>query len=121
VPPRFTNEFIKSLGYTSSNERAVIGVLKALGFLDQSGVPTERYRRFRNKKDAPYVLAEAIREAYSDVFLAHEHAETLPLDRVKGILATRTDKGDSVIDKMAGTFRALVNVAKWDRPTDDVP
>ena len=115
VPARFTNEFIKSLGYTSSNDRAVIGVFKALGFLDQSGAPTERYRSYRNKKEAPYVLAEAIREAYSDVFLANEHAETLPGERVKGILATRTDKGDAVLDKMVGTFRALVNVAKWDR------
>lgn len=115
VPPRFTQEFLKSLGFTSSNDRAVIGVLKSLGFLDQSGVPTDRYRAYRNKRDAPYVLADAIREAYSDVFLANENAQSLPADRIKGILATRTDKGDSVLKKMATTFRALVGIAKWDR------
>ena len=121
VPPRFTNEFLKSLGFTSSNDRAVIGVLKALGFVDQSGVPNERYRRYRNKGEAPHVLAEAIRDAYADIFLAHEHAETLSADRIKGILATKTDKGESVIEKMASTFRALVGIAKWDKETKGPP
>lgn len=115
VPPRFTQEFLRSLGYESSNDRAVIGVLKSLGFLDQSGVPTDQYRAYRNRAEAPYILATAIREAYSDLFLAHENAQTLPAERVKGILATRVDKGDAVLKKMAATFRALVASAKWDR------
>jgi Family of unknown function (DUF5343) len=116
VPPRFTKEFLRTLGFKSSNDRSVIGVMKALNFLDQSGVPTETYRRYRNKGEAPYVLADAIREAYSDVFLASEHAETLSGERVKNIIATKVDKGDSVIEKMASTFRALVSIAKWDQP-----
>jgi len=117
VPQKFTVEFLKTLGFTSSNDRSILGVLKALGFLDQAGVPTEQYRRYRNKADAPYVLASAVREAYSDLFLARENAETLPNDRIKGILATKVDKGDAVLDKMAMTFRALVGLAKWDRPS----
>lgn len=115
VPPRFTQEFLKSIGFASSSDRSVIGVLKSLGFLDQSGVPTARYRAYRNKAEAPYILAEAIREAYSDVFLANQNAQTLPAERVKGILATRVDKGDAVLKKMATTFRALASTAKWDR------
>jgi len=115
VPPRFTQEFLKSLGFASSNDRSVIGVLKSLGFLDQSGAPTARYRAYRNRAEAPYILADAIREAYSDVFLANQNAQTLPADRVKGILATRVDKGDAVLKKMATTFRALASAAKWDR------
>src|SRR5437867_3165783 len=115
VPPRFTKEFLATLGFKSSNDRSVIGVLKSLGFLDQSGVPTDRYRGYRNKTEAPYILADAIREAYSDVFMANEHAENLPTERVKNIIATKVDKGDAVLDKMASTFRALVGAAKWDR------
>lgn len=115
VPPRFTQEFLKSLGFSSSNDRSVIGVLKSLGFLDQSGVPTARYRAYRNRAEAPYILADAVREAYSDVFLANQNAQTLPADRVKGILATRVDKGDAVLKKMATTFRTLASAAKWDR------
>ena len=121
VPPRFTNEFLKTLGFKSSGDRAVIGVLKSLGFLDVSGAPGERYRRYRNKGQAPYVLAEAVRDAYSDVFLAHDHAETLSAERVRGILATKVDKGEAVVGKMAATFRALVSSAKWDQPAATQP
>lgn len=117
VPQKFTVEFLKTLGFTSSNDRSILGVLKALDFLDQAGVPTERYRGYRNKAEAPYVLAAAIRQAYSDLFLARENAESLANDRIKGILATKVDKGDAVLDKMAMTFRALVGLAKWDRPS----
>jgi hypothetical protein len=120
VPPRFTQEFLKSLGFGSSNDRSVIGVLKSLGFLDQSGAPTARYRAYRNRSEAPYILADAIREAYSDVFLANQNAQTLPADRVKGILASRVDKGDAVLKKMATTFRTLASAAKWDREPGQV-
>ena len=115
VPPKFTVEFLRTLGFTSSNDRSIVSVLKALGFLDQGGVPTDRYRRYRNKAEAPYVLADALREAYSDLFLARENAQSLPNDRVKGILATKVDKGDAVLDKMAATFRILAGLATWDR------
>jgi hypothetical protein len=45
---------------------------------------------------------------------------------VKNILATKVDKGDSVLDKMAYTFKSLAGAAKWDRQPDtampvDVP
>jgi hypothetical protein len=116
VPPKFTIEFLRTLGFTSSNDRSILGVLKSLGFLDDTGAPTERYRRYRNKSEAPYVLADAMREAYSDIFLARENAQSLPNDRIKGILATKVDKGDAVLDKMAATFRVLAGLAKWDRP-----
>lgn len=34
VPPRFTNQYLNTLGFKSSNDRAFIPVLKGLGFLD---------------------------------------------------------------------------------------
>ena len=94
----------------------------SLGFLDQSGAPTPRYRADPNRSEAPYILAEALRESYSDLFLANQNAQTLLADRVKGILATRVDKGDAVLKKMASTFRAFASAAKWDgRPAALLP
>jgi hypothetical protein len=40
-PSKFTNEFLKHVGFTSSNDRAIIPLLKKLGFLSDDGVPTE--------------------------------------------------------------------------------
>ena len=36
--PKFTHDFLKSLGFTSSTDRPVIGVLKNLGFLTPDGL-----------------------------------------------------------------------------------
>jgi len=117
VPPRFTHEFLKSLGFSSSNDRAVLNVFKGLGFLDQTGAPTERYRQFRDRTKSKQVLAEAIRDAYSDFFLANQKANELSPAKIKGFFASKTDKGDRVVEQMMSTFRALVGQADFSQPT----
>lgn len=46
APERFTNKFLEDLGYKSSNDRLITGVLKALGLLTDAGEPTQRYYAF---------------------------------------------------------------------------
>ncbi len=48
VPDRFTHSFLKQLGFASSTDRGVINVMKSLRFLDESSVPTERYKHYRD-------------------------------------------------------------------------
>lgn len=36
-PSKFTNQFLRTLGFTSTNDRAVLSVLKRLGFLTDDG------------------------------------------------------------------------------------
>ncbi len=118
VPPKFTYDHLKQLGFPSSNDRPIIPVLKALGFLDATGAPKERYRRYKDTSIAKRVLAEGIREAYTDVFAIDESAHRLPADKVKGIFARLSEKGDTVTDKMALTFRSLVDQADFSTPAD---
>jgi hypothetical protein len=68
TPPRFTHEFLKSnLGFSSSNDRAVIKVLKQLGFLTSDGTPTPRYNDYRGP-DGGRVLAEGLRDGWLRCF-----------------------------------------------------
>ena len=117
VPPKFTYAHLKQLGFPSSADRPVIPVLKALGFLDEAGVPQERYRRFKDASNAKSVMAEGIREAYADVFAIDENANALGLDKLRGIFARLSGKGSSVTDKMAATFRALADQADFAAPS----
>lgn len=112
VPERVTVEFLKTLGYKSSNDRPIIPIMKGIGFLDADGKPTERYRQYRSY-DGARVLAEALQSAYSDVFLAHTKAHTLSLDKVKGIIASKTTKGDASIERIAKTFQVLAKAADF--------
>ncbi|MGB3187418.1 MAG: DUF5343 domain-containing protein [Ornithinimicrobium sp.] len=68
APSRFTQKFLEGLGFSNTNDRAIINVLKALGFLDDSGVPTQRYHRYLDQTQSALVLASGIRDAYEDLF-----------------------------------------------------
>src|SRR5437773_9826197 len=74
VPPKFTNEFLRTLGFKSSNDRAFINVLKGLGFLDATSTPTKAYNDYRDKNTAKHVLAQQIRAAYKGLFMTDENA-----------------------------------------------
>jgi hypothetical protein len=108
-----------NLGYKSTNDRKFIGILKSLNFLDADGKPTQRYYEFLDLSQSEKVLAEAIREAYSDLFSINKDAHTLNTDQVKNKLRTlfAGSKKDTVIGYIANTFTALVNYADFDTPS----
>lgn len=113
VPERVTFEFLKTLGFTSSNDRPIISVLKAIGFLDGTGTPTAAYRAYRDQSRSAKVLAEALRTAYSDIFLANTKAHELPTEKLHGIIAAKTSKGDQVVRLIAATFKTLAKMADF--------
>ena len=116
APDRFTYKFLEDLGFKSSNDRLYINLFKALGLLDESGSPTERYYRFLDQGIYKQVLAEGIREAYEDLFNVNINAQTLSIEEVKNKLKTITQgqKTEKVIGLMANTFCALCSFADWD-------
>src|SRR5260221_11550980 len=68
APEKFTVQYLKDLGFASTNFRAVIPLLKALGFLSDDGIPTSRYLEYRNVALSRQVMTTAIREAHGDLF-----------------------------------------------------
>jgi hypothetical protein len=107
APERFTNSFLTQLDYSSSNDRLFIGLLKGLGFLDDAAAPTKRYFEFLDQGRSGTVLADAIREAYDDLFSINKRANEMTVDEVKNKLRTLTQgqKSDKVITLMANTLR----------------
>ena len=118
APERFTNAFLSQLDYASSNDRLFIGVLKGLGFLDEAGVPTKRYFEFLDQGQSGTILADAIREAYEDLFAVNRRANEMGVEEVRNKLRTLTQgqKSDKVVGLMANTFKALSELADWDSP-----
>jgi len=121
VPDRFSHTFLKQLGFTSSSDRPIIPMLRALGFIDDSGTPTDRYRRYKDKPRAPQVMAEAIREAYADLFTLDQSAQSSSHEDLKGMFARLSDKGDDIAGKMAGSFEALAALADFSSPEEESP
>jgi Family of unknown function (DUF5343) len=116
VPSKFTYDFLKQLGHPSSANRPVIGVLKAIGFLTDSGTPTDRYRRYKDPRLAGAAMAEGIREGYADVFTVDQEAYLRNTSELMGIFSRLSDKGDAVSRKMATTFKNLAELADFQAP-----
>jgi hypothetical protein len=113
VPEAFTVDFLKDLGFTSSNDRPITKLLKFLGMLDSANRPQTAYREFLDHTKAKAVLAGRIRAAYDDLFTADKNAHTKTASALKGWFRTKTGAGDKVAEKMATTFRSLAQYADF--------
>lgn len=122
APEKFTVKFFADLGFTSSNDRQFINVLKSIGFLDNTGVPTQRYFSFLDQSCSKQMVAEGIKEAYSDLFALNVNANTLSKTEVEGKFKTLTNgaKATNTISQMASTFINLCAYADWSVPSTSV-
>jgi hypothetical protein len=112
APERFTNQLLKDWGFKSTNDRAFIPLLKALGFLTADGVPTPRYLEYRDHSRSKQVLGQAIREAYADIFLIKEHPTTSDKNAVEGKFKSFHNASDNVAGLMTKTFYGLLPLAE---------
>jgi len=109
APPRFTQRFLESLGFPNTNDRLFVNVLKALRFLDDTGVPTRRYHEYLDQTQSEQVLASGIREAYADLFQVNTSAQDMSANEVKNKMKTLSEGQftERVLTQMAGTFKVL--------------
>jgi hypothetical protein len=115
APKQFSTTFLQNLGFKGTADRLFIGMLKALGFLNAGGNPEPRYFEYLDQTQSGRVLAEAIREAYADLFELNVNAHKWTRDEVKNKLKTLTQGqfSDDVLGKMATTFTALAAEADF--------
>lgn len=111
APDKFTREFLKDLGFKSSNWHAAIGLLKGLGFLSSDGSPTSKYMEFLDPTRWQIVLAEAVKEAYSDIFVMKREPVTGDRQMIAGKYKSTYNMSDTASDRAAGTFLALVDLS----------
>jgi hypothetical protein len=112
APENFNIELLKSIGFTSSNDRGFIPLLKDLGFLSESGQPTERYHAYRAGGDeARAVLGRALLDVYQDLF--HINANPTESDRasIEGKFKSTHNTTDRVAEQQAMTFFSLLTLA----------
>jgi hypothetical protein len=111
APPKFNIEHLKSIGFAGSNDRAVVPMLKDLGYLAADGTPQKRYHDYRDRSRSTQVMAEALREAYEDVF--HIREVPTPADRpaIEGLFKSKHNSSDKVAQLQAMTFFALLKNA----------
>jgi hypothetical protein len=123
TPPKFTYDFLKaSLGFGSSNDRAMIKILRNLGFISADSTPTQRYNDYKGAQ-AGRALALGLRDGWAELFLADQKVFERTVSQVQAIVKSATGAGDAVAMKTASTFKALSDKADWSvgAPPSDIP
>jgi hypothetical protein len=118
APDKFTTQHLKDWGYTSSNFRAVIPLLKSLGFLAPDGSPTTRYHDYRNNAQSASVMAEALRDAYGDLFNIKANPTQNDRNLIEGKFKSSHNVSPNIAKIMASTFYSLLGLADLSSSTN---
>jgi hypothetical protein len=111
APSKFTQQHLKDIGYASTNHRAFIPLLKAIGFLSPDGSPTSRYHAYRDKSQARNVLGEALKEVYTDLFVIKAQPTDKDKALIEGKFKSAHNASDRSAELMAKTFFSLLKLA----------
>ena len=114
APKKFTMAHLKSLGFTSSNDRGVLALLKDLGFLSEDGTPNQRYHDYRDTSRSGAVMAEALRDAYEELFHINEKPSSSDREAIQGKFKSENNVSDRVAQQSTSTFMALLELADLD-------
>jgi hypothetical protein len=115
APPKLNLKFVDELGFSSTNDRLFVPLLRAMRFIDEGGKPTARYHSFLDGTQWKVVLAEGIRDAYPDLFRVNRHANTMTREQLAGKIRSLSEgrASDSVVTNTVKTFVELVKLADF--------
>lgn len=115
-PPKFSHEFLKQIGFSSSNDRAVIPLFKRLGFINENGSPTTYYDDLKDTTKREHVLGDRIRVLYADLFAVNTKINSAGEEEVKGAMSRVTGKDAASVTRYYATFKTICGLAKFGAP-----
>ncbi|MHB0877652.1 MAG: DUF5343 domain-containing protein [Anaerolineae bacterium] len=114
APGSVDAKWLSQVGFKTSNDYALIGLLEFLGFVDSSGKPTDLWSAYRNKSQSRRVMAQAIRSAYAELYSTYPDAGELDDSTLLDFFRQATKLGESTLSRVLHTFCKLVALADMD-------
>jgi hypothetical protein len=118
VPTKFNQDYLDTvLGFKSSNDRALIPLLKRIGFLNPANEPTASFKNFRDSNLSGSVMAEAIKLAYPEHYKSNEFAHKLSKEEFTNLTKRLTGSSDEDqrLPSVTGTFFVLKEFADFEK------
>lgn len=119
-PSKFTHSFLTQLGFASTNDRAIIPLLKKLQFLTEDSTPTTKYKDLRDPTRFRSVLGEQIKELYSDLYSINTKIHEANEDEIKGAISRVTGKDETSVTRFYLTYKTLTDIAEFDDPITSI-
>jgi hypothetical protein len=119
IPTNVTSKWLESIGYKSSNDRSILGVIRQIKFIDDANNTTEKWSKYRGG-NSKQVLANGIREGYADLFAIYPDAHIRSNEELENFFTTKSTAGKQVISAIVGTFKSLCELADFSSVTNSV-
>jgi len=113
-PAKFTQEVLKNLGFSSTNDRAFIPLFKKLGFFMEDGTPSSLYDQLKDPTTSRVILGVQIKTLYADLYAINTEIHQAPEAEIKGAISRVTGKDADGVTRIFNTFKALCNNATFD-------
>jgi hypothetical protein len=116
LPQKIDRSYLQSASFRSSNDTAVIGVLKTIGFLDSDGKPTQLYRDYKGvpPERAKVILGSAVKAAYTSLFNLYPDADRKDDEAIINWIRANSDRGEVTYTRALNTFKVLRDAATFD-------
>jgi len=117
VPENFNSDFLSTkLGFKGGNYRTFISWAKKAGMLNSDGTPTQLYKKFRNPVMSGKSIAQALRNAYGELYSRNEYCYELNRKEFKGLVMEATGEASNsrVVENIVSTFLNAKTLANFD-------
>lgn len=122
TPSKLTQNYLSTtLGFTGANDKAFISYAKSLLFIDSTGVPTERYKKFRNPNLSEQALAKGLVDAYQPLYERNERFFDLSKDKFNELVCEETglDHDNITAKRITNTFFEVKKLADFSSVFDE--
>ena len=111
IPNKFDLKFLKSNGFTSSNDTRLLAVIKFIGLAEEKGIPTDLWKDMR--ADSKVAIARGIRQGYVDLFSHYPDAQLRDDEAIRTFFSAQTSLGSQAVGRIVRTFRTLCEMADF--------
>ena len=123
TPSKFSPDYLSTtLGFTGANDKAFVAFAKSLGFLDQSGIPTDLYKQFRNPSQSSAALSKGLMRAYKPLYNRNENFYNLKKDKLLELVCAETghDHDNITAKRITNTFLEVKKIADFKKLHDEI-
>jgi hypothetical protein len=112
-------KFIKSLGFSASSGKYLSGILKSLGFIDDSDNATDIWKAYRTSEEKGKIFARQVAQVYAELF---DHVMCPYLegdDSIVDFFKNTSKASEKELVLMLETFRILNDFADYSDLLDE--
>ncbi len=115
APDRVSGQHLESNGLATGEGPHMVGLLRAMGFVDAAGTPTTLWHQYQETDGSARLLAEALRTAYAPLFEAFDSPEKVPPRTLGKVVRDVTGYSQRHVAQTVDSFQVLCDRADFSR------